>query len=140
MRNCNQYHYFFSLKKYVLSQKKGLQKRGGFSAFPSKLFFKKIGFKFIFLHTGEVVAGRCSVKKVFLEIWQNSQENTCGRASFSIKLQALLKERLWRRCFPVNFAKFLRPPFLIEHLRWLLLTLEFLKIVFSAMGSPNLQL
>ena len=41
MRNCNQYHYFFSLKKYVLSQKKGLQKRGGSSAFPSKLFFKK---------------------------------------------------------------------------------------------------
>ena len=24
----------------------------------------------------------------------------------------LLKKRLWRRCFPVNFAKFLRTPFL----------------------------
>ena len=24
----------------------------------------------------------------------------------------LLKKRLWRRCFPVNFAKFLRAPFL----------------------------
>ena len=31
---------------------------------------------------------RCSVKKVFLEISQNSQENTCGRDSFLIKLQA----------------------------------------------------
>ena len=30
----------------------------------------------------------CSVKKVFLEILQNSQENTCARASFLIKLQA----------------------------------------------------
>ena len=34
----------------------------------------------------------------------------------------LLKKRLWRRCFPVNFVKFLRTPFLTEHLRWLLLT------------------
>ena len=33
----------------------------------------------------------------------------------------LLKKRLWHRCFHVNFAEFLRTPFLIEHLRWLLL-------------------
>ena len=33
----------------------------------------------------------------------------------------LLKETLWHRCFPVNFAKFLRAPFSKEHLRWLLL-------------------
>ena len=30
---------------------------------------------------------RCSVKKLFLEISQNSQENTCTRVSFLIKLQ-----------------------------------------------------
>ena len=30
----------------------------------------------------EVVARRCSVKKVFLNISQNSQENTCDRVSF----------------------------------------------------------
>ena len=30
---------------------------------------------------------------------------------------------LWHRCFPVNFAKFLRTPFLTEHLRWLLLNM-----------------
>ena len=35
----------------------------------------------------EAVTWRCSVKKVFLEIWQNSQENTCARVSFLIKLQ-----------------------------------------------------
>ena len=56
-------------------------------------------------------------KKVFLEISQNSQENTCARVSFSIKLQALglqlyLKKGLWHRCFPVNFVKYLRTPFL----------------------------
>ena len=33
----------------------------------------------------------------------------------------LLKIRLWHRCFPVNFAKFLRTPLLTEHLRWLLM-------------------
>ena len=33
----------------------------------------------------------------------------------------LLKMRLWHRCFPVNFGKFLRTSFLTEHLRWLLL-------------------
>ena len=62
---------------------------------------------------------RCSVKKVFLEIVQNSQENTCVGVSFLIKLQAsglrpatLLKKRVWRKCFPVNFAKFLGIPFL----------------------------
>ena len=35
----------------------------------------------------EVVAQRWSVKNVFLEILQNSQENTCTRVSFLIKLQ-----------------------------------------------------
>ena len=34
----------------------------------------------------EAVGQRRSVKKVFLEISQNSQENTCARVSFSIKL------------------------------------------------------
>ena len=31
---------------------------------------------------------RCSVKKLFVKISQNSQENTCARVSFLIKLQA----------------------------------------------------
>ena len=29
----------------------------------------------------------------------------------------LFKKRLWHRCFPVNFAKFLKAPFFTEHLR-----------------------
>ena len=67
--------------------------------------------------------------KLFLKILQNSQENTCARVSFLIKLQdlkpaTLLKKRVWHKCFPVNFAKFLRTPFVPEHLGWLLLNLE----------------
>ena len=40
------------------------------------------------VRVAEAVVQRCSVKKVFLEISQNSQENTCPRVSFLIKLQA----------------------------------------------------
>ena len=42
---------------------------------------------YILLHK-EVVAQRCPVKKVCLEILQNSQENTYARVSFLIQLQA----------------------------------------------------
>ena len=38
--------------------------------------------------TSEAVVRRCSVKKVFLEISQNSEENACARVSFLINLQA----------------------------------------------------
>ena len=63
----------------------------------------------------EAVAWNHSVKKVFLKISQNSQEN---RASFLINLRpaALLNKRIEHRCFPVNFEKFLGTCFLIEHL------------------------
>ena len=57
-----------------------------------------------FLRT-EAVVRRCSIKKVFSEISQNSQENTCARDSFLIKLQA-----------PLVSAS-VRTPFLTEHLR-----------------------
>ena len=38
----------------------------------------------------EAVIQRCSVKKVLLEISQNSQEHTCARVSFLIKKEALV--------------------------------------------------
>ena len=63
-------------------------------------------------------------KKVSLEISQNSQANTCARVSFFNKVAGLKKKRLWHRCFPVNFVKFLRTPFFIEHLWWLLLEMS----------------
>ena len=55
--------------------------------------------KFNFQIYSEAVVQRCSVKKVFLEISQNSLENTCQR---------LFYKRLWQRYFSENFAKFLR--------------------------------
>ena len=62
--------------------------------------------------TTEAVALRCSVKKVFLESTQNSQESTYVRDSFLIKLQAL-------------GLKISKNTFFAEHLWWLLLHLEF---------------
>ena len=41
----------------------------------------------VILDLPEAVAQRCSVKKVFLKISQNSPENICARASFLKKLQ-----------------------------------------------------
>ena len=53
-------------------------------------------------------------KTVFLKISLNSQENTCARALFLIELQVGRLQLYWKRenCFSVNFAKFLRTPFL----------------------------
>ena len=39
------------------------------------------------LNSQEAVVQKCSVKKVFLEILQKSQEKTCARVSFLITLQ-----------------------------------------------------
>ena len=55
---------------------------------------KKKGFPLIDDNPGlvkfqEALVQRCSVKKVFLEISQNLQKNTCARVSLLIKLQAL---------------------------------------------------
>ena len=39
---------------------------------------------------------------------------------FCLRHATLLKKRLWYKGFLLNFAKFLRIPYLTEHLRWLL--------------------
>ena len=38
-----------------------------------------------------------------------------------LRSASLSKKRIWNKCFPVNFAKFLGTLFLTEHLWWLLL-------------------
>ena len=62
-----------------------------------------------YLQISEVVVRRCSVKKVFLEISQNSQENTCTKDSFLIKLQAE-KETL-AQVFSCEFCKITKNTF-----------------------------
>ena len=48
---------------------------------PRGVFYMVLGLSFAYL-TIEAVAQRCSVKKMFLEISQNLQENICARVSF----------------------------------------------------------
>ena len=71
--------------------------------------------KFLRTPFPKAVVRRCSVKKVFSEISQNLQENTYARDSFD-KVASLRPSArsLWHRCFPVNFAKFRRTPFLLN--------------------------
>ena len=67
-------------------------------------------------HLTEAVVRRCSVKKIFLNISQNSQENTCARGSFLIKLQSwnlqLFKREILAQVFSCEFCNYLRTTFL----------------------------
>ena len=58
-------------------------------------------------------------ERVFLEISQNSQENTCARASFLIKLQALgnfIKRETLALVFSCEFGGISKNIFFTEHL------------------------
>ena len=58
---------------------------------------------------------RCSVRQRVLRNFEKFTGKPLCQSLFLIKLQrpaTLLKKRLWHRCFPVNFAKFLRTPFI----------------------------
>ena len=75
----------------------------------------------------EAVAQRCSVKKKVLRNFAKfTGKPLCQRFFLNkvagLRPATLVKKRLRHRCFPVNFAIFLRTPFLTEHLWWLLLT------------------
>ena len=57
-------------------------------------------------------------KKVLLEISQNTQENTCARASFLIKLQACnyIKKEIVAQVFSCEFCKISKNSFFTERL------------------------
>ena len=76
--------------------------------------------------TQEAVVQRCSIKKgVLSNFTKFTGKHLCQSLVFNkvagLRPATLLKKRLWHRCFLVNFVKFLRTPFFIEHLWWLLL-------------------
>ena len=80
----------------------------------------------------EAISSRCSVRKMFLKISQNSQENNCARVFSLIKLSTtLLKKRDWHKCFPLNFAKFLKIGFFYRTLLEAGSAKEFMKWSFS---------
>ena len=62
----------------------------------------------LFFFFSEAVSQRCSIKKLFLEILQNSQENTCAMVSFLIKLApaTLLKKDSGKSAFLWSLRNF----------------------------------
>ena len=69
-----------------------------------------------FLLTTRSSHQRCSVMKGILRNFAKfTGKHLCQGLFFNqvvgLGPAALLKKRLWHRCFPVNFAKFLRTPF-----------------------------
>ena len=69
--------------------------------------------QFLFRFIKEAVVWRCSVEKVFIDILQNSQENTCARVSFLTKLQA---SKTLVQVFSCEFCKISRNTFFKEQL------------------------
>ena len=68
----------------------------------------------------------CSVHRGVLKTFAKfTRKHLCQSVFFNkvagLMPTTLLKERPLHKCFPVNFAKFLRTTSLPEHLRWLLL-------------------
>ena len=94
------------------------------SFFPCKTSFGKLSP--LTLITARSSHQGCSVKRRVLRNFAKfTGKHPCQTLFLNkvadLKPITLLKKRLWHRCFPVNFAKFLRTPFLTEHIRWLLL-------------------
>ena len=65
----------------------------------------------------EASTGGVLLKKVFLEISQNSQENNCARLSFLIELQAWDCKETLAEMFSSEMCKISKNIFFTEHLR-----------------------
>ena len=71
--------------------------------------FSLVNVKFIRIFAGcfytEALIQRCSVKKLLIEISQNSQENTCARVSFLIKTCNFIKKESLAQVFSCEFCE-----------------------------------
>ena len=88
---------------------------------------------------------RCSMKKgVLRNFTKFTGKHLCQSLFFNkvadLRLATFLKKRLWHRCFPVIFAKFLRTPFLQNTSGRLLFTNDEFKNNCSHIYSDELEL
>ena len=74
-------------------------------------------------HYTEAATGGVPWKKVFLQISQNSQENTCARVSFLIKFEGLrpqvcnfIKNEALAQVYSCEFCEIFKNRFSTEHL------------------------
>ena len=89
----------------------------------------------------EVVAWRCSVKKVFLEISENSQENTCAgvfsKQSWRPQTSNFIKKETLAQVFSCEFCKIFKNTFFTDHL-WETASFSFPQSV-SMLQIPSLS-
>ena len=91
--------------------------------------------------SSDAVAQRCFVKKVFLEISQNSQENNCARISFFPQVFNFIKKRTLAQVFSCEFYEISQNTFSYRTPPWLLLhPLRFLKFQDSNFSTQSIKL
>ena len=92
-----------------LSSKKLLKNLESFQKLLQNSYITAAGFKSRIYRSSLFYRFFKSIKKVFLEISQNSNENTCDRVTFSIKLQPsglqLYRRRALAHVFSCEFCK-----------------------------------
>ena len=74
-------------------------------------------------------------KTVLTNLTKVTRKHLCQNLIFNkvagLRLATLLEKRLWNRCFPVNFAAFLRTPFLENTSLRLLLKVKYFPSFFT---------
>ena len=83
-------------------------------------------FEFTFSTNSRSSNLRCSIKKVFLEISQNSQENICAR-----DLKKNLKKESLAQVFSCEFCKISKDTVFTEHFRTIASGIRYLRVFFS---------
>ena len=126
---CRSIHWRRSVKKLYLNFSQTSQENTFVGIFFSKSclssackFFKK-SLKNTYFEKYLLLTSTSSRQEAFCKkgVPRNFTKFTGKHLCQSLRPATLLKMKLWNRYFPVNFAKFLRTLFSIEHLSWLLL-------------------
>ena len=76
------------------------------------LFQNHLHFSFSKMQIFGIVVLRDCKQKQLTKYELEHRSHRRGRSHANLRPATLLTKRLWHRCFPVNFAKFLRTPFL----------------------------
>ena len=71
-------------------------------------------------HQKKVFCKKCVIKNFTKFTGKHLCQSIFFNKVAGLTPSTFLKKRIWHRCFPVNFEKFLRNCIFIKHLRWLL--------------------
>ena len=133
-----QFKLWFHIIFYPVSQAEKLQRFISFVyilttiSFVNNEFLELLYFKTLFITAQKHIQSRnshwrCSMKKVLLEILQNSQENACVRVSFLIKL---IKKETLAQVLSCEFCEISKNTFLTEHI-WTTASVRFLSSIYD---------